>query len=182
LVDEQKIADIPISNVMFDEQQYIIFMQNNQERLYRIAYNLLGNVEEAQDAVQETFIRVWQNRYKIKADSSQAWIIKIVVNLCLDLLRKHKFIENIPKDEYNELTENSIPDPLESCINQEMQIIVQKAISKLTPPYRIAVILRDIEELSYEDIAVVLGVPVSKVKSDLFRGRRKLKEILRPVL
>lgn len=182
MVGEQKIADIPISNAMFDEQQYIIFMQNNQERLYRIAYNLLGNVEEAQDAVQETFIRVWQNCYKIKADSSQAWMIKTAVNLCLDWLRRRKFRENIPEAEYNEFIENGILDPLESCINQEMQIIIQKAISKLTPPYRIAVILRDIEGLSYEDIAVVLGVPISKVKSDLFRGRRKLKEILRPVL
>jgi len=170
---------------MSDEQSFVILMQKNQERLYRLAFYLLNDKEEAKDAVQETFIKVWKKIGNLQWDTSQAWLLKMTVNLCLDWLRKRKFL----KDPANEKSQDDFelelpdpsPDPLEQCVNQEMQIKIREAISKLHPSYRTAVILRDMEGLSYQEISEMLETPVSKVKSDIFRGRRKLREILRPI-
>ena len=72
------------------------------------------------------------------------------------------------------------PDALEQCLSEEMQMKVREAISKLAPKYRAAVILRDLEGLSYREISEMLNMKINKVKSNIFRGRRQLKEILRP--
>lgn len=131
-------------------------------------------------------MKAWKKFETLRSETGRAWITKITVNLCLDWLRKRKFREDFPESE-SQIQEDSEyrlpdpnPDPLEQCLSAEMQAKVTEAISKLPVAYRSVVILRDLEGLSYQDIADVLNTKISKVKSSLFRGRRKLKEILRP--
>jgi len=169
---------------MSDGQDFIILMRQNQECVYRLAFYLLGDEEEAKDAVQEAFMKAWKRFDKRRWETSRAWLLKITTNLCLDWLRRRKFRGSFADEEEQDDSERELPDPkpdpLEQSMSQETQMKVREAVSKLPPPYRAVVILRDLEELSYQEIAEMLSVPVSKVKSDLFRGRRRLKEILRP--
>jgi len=187
LVDQHDVLGISETKYMTDEQNFVVLMKQNQERVYRLAYHLLGNAEEARDATQETFVRAWKKLDAMRWKTSRAWILKIAANLCLDCLRRRKFREHSLQnsDEPGSDPEYEFPDPdlnpLEHCEAKEIQDKVREAISKLPPAYRAVLILRDLEGLSYQEIADVLKTGVSKVKSDLFRGRRQLKEILRPV-
>ena len=171
---------------MADEQDFIVLMQQNQSSVYRLAFHLLGNEEEAKDATQETFVKAWKKLDRLQWKTSKAWLSKITVNLCLDWLRRRKFRAE-PSEEKNEFQESfeyqlpdPNPDPLEQCLSDEVEARVKSAISRLVPKYRAVVILRDLEGLSYQEIAEILNVKISKVKSNLFRGRRELKELLRP--
>jgi len=185
LANQQDILGIPRVDSMSDEQDFITLMQQNQGRVYRLAFHLLGDAEEAKDATQETFVKAWKKFDMLRWETSQAWLLKITVNLCLDWLRRRKFRGDLPeKNESQDSLEYQLsdpnPDPLEQCLSREMQVKVREAVSSLAPKYRAVVTLRDIEGLSYQEIAEMLNVKISKVKSSLFRGRRELKEILRP--
>lgn len=186
--DQQELLSISRVDSMSDEQDFVVLMQQNQGHIYRLAFHLLGNAEEAKDAVQETFVKAWKRLGTLRRETSRAWLSKITVNLCLDWLRRRKFRGDFPeeKDEPPDGFEYQLPDPgpdpLDQCLSEEMQTRVRRAISNLAPKYRAVVILRDLEGLSYREISEMLNVEVSKVKSNLFRGRRELKEILRPFL
>jgi RNA polymerase sigma-70 factor (ECF subfamily) len=186
MVNHQELLDLSRVDSMPGEQDFVIFMQQNQESVYRLALYLLGNTEEAKDAAQESFVKAWKKFETFRSETGRAWIMKITVNLCLDWLRRRKFRNDFPESE-SEIQEDfeyrlpdPNPDPLEQCLSDEMQAKVTEAISKLPVTYRSVVILRDLEGLGYQEIADVLNTKISKVKSSLFRGRRKLKEILRP--
>jgi RNA polymerase sigma-70 factor (ECF subfamily) len=186
MVNQQGLLNLSRVDSVPGEQGFVIFMQQNQERVYRLALYLLGNTEEARDATQESFVKAWKKFETLRSETSRAWITKITVNLCLDWLRRRKFrtdfseSESQLQEDFGYLMPDPKPDPLEQCLNAEVQTKVTEAISKLPVTYRAVVILRDLEGLSYQEIADVLNTRVSKVKSNLFRGRRKLKEILRP--
>lgn len=185
---QHSILNISGIFLMSDEQNFIVLMQQNQERIFRLAFHLLGNEEEARDAAQETFVKAWKKFDALRLETSHAWLSKITVNLCLDWMRRRKFRGELPvvKDESQEGFEYRLldpnPDPLEQCLSDEMQKRVRAAIMKLAPKYRAVVILRDLEGFSYKEIADMLNVRISKIKSNLFRGRRELKEILRPFI
>jgi RNA polymerase sigma factor (sigma-70 family) len=184
--DQQELLSISRADSMSDEQDFVALMQQNQGHVFRLAFHLLGNVEEAKDATQETFVKAWKKLGSLRQETSRAWLSKITVNLCLDWLRRRKFRGDFPEErsESQDGFEYQLPDPnldpLEQSLSSEMQVKVRKAISTLAPKYRAVVILRDLEGLSYREIAEMLNVEISKVKSNLFRGRRELKEILRP--
>ena len=190
MTDQQNILDISGIDSMSDEQDFIILMQQNQGRIYRLAFHLLGDAEEAKDVVQETFVRAWNKLDALQWETCQAWLLKVTTNICLDYLRRRRFrgdfSEEKSKAQYSSehQFEHQLPDPnpspLEKCLDGEMQMRMREAISKLRPHLRAVVLLRDLEGLSYQEIAETLNVKISKVKSDIFRGRRELKEILRP--
>lgn len=186
MANQQQLLDISRVDSMTDEQDFVILIRQNQESVFRLAFHLLGNAEEARDATQETFVKAWKKLDLLRRETSRAWLQKIAVNLCLDWLRRRKFRGEFSEEKgesQNDLEyrlPDPNPDPLEQCLSEEMQTKVRKAISNLAPKYRAVVILRDLEGMSYKEISQMLNVKISKVKSNLFRGRRELKEILRP--
>ncbi len=179
VADRQNILNIADTKSISDEQEFIVLMQENQGCIYRLAFNLLGDAEEAKDATQETFVRAWKKLDILRRETSRAWLSKTTVNLCMDWLRKRKFKGDLPED-YQYQTPDPNPNPLEECMEDEVQSKVRVAISKLAPKYRTALILRDLEGMSYQEIADIMGMKISKVKSNIFRGREKLKDMLRP--
>ncbi len=174
MTSKQDIFHKSIAEPITDEQNFIILMQQNQERLYKLAFHLLGDAEEAKDAVQETFVRVWKKKKSINWKDAHLWVLRTTINLCLDWLRRRKF--NGDSGELNDQIPDPAPNPLDSCLNSEIQIVLRNAIQKLPESYRIVILLRDMEGMSYDEISKMLGMPISKVKSDLFRGRRKIRE------
>lgn len=186
MTDQQSLLDILRVDSMSDERDFVILMRQNQERIYRLAFHLLGNAEEAKDATQEAFIKAWRKLDTLQWETVQAWLVRVTVNLCLDRLRRRKFRTELSgeKGEYQDGFDYQLPDPrpdaLEQCLSEEIEMKVREGISKLAPKYRAAVILRDLEGLSYREISGMLNMKINKVKSNIFRGRRQLKEILRP--
>jgi RNA polymerase sigma-70 factor (ECF subfamily) len=173
------------------KEQFIAILEQYQTQVYKLAIYMLDDEEEAKDVTQEAFLKAWRVFKTIRRKTAKAWLLKTTTNICIDRLRRRKFhcAWGEYNDEYSCLevgnkifgTIDQTPGPLEQCLNQETRELVQKAIAQLPPAYRIAVVLRDLEELSYEQIAEMLSLPLGTVKSDIFRGRRMLKKILRPM-
>jgi RNA polymerase sigma-70 factor (ECF subfamily) len=153
---------------------------------YNIALKMLKNKEDAEDASQEALIKVYRSIEQFNMDSTfKTWLYRIVVNTCLDLTRKNKepviSIDQPIQSGYDtfhmELEDEGLkPDEiLDKKLTQEM---VLEAIDQLEEGFKTIILLRDIEGLSYEEIAEVLSCNLGTVKSRISRGRQRLKEIM----
>lgn len=183
-----------------DEELILEFQQNNTVRAYEIlveryknpltnyVFRFLGDYEACMDVVQEAFIKVY--RYKDSYNSVakfSTWIYTIAGNLArteYQRRRRRKFFSinayGEEKDETYDIPDESYrPDQItDSGIKDE---IIQKAIQKVSPAYREMVILRDIQQLSYEEISEISGVTVGTVKSRINRGRAQLQKLLKDI-
>ncbi|MDZ7374052.1 MAG: sigma-70 family RNA polymerase sigma factor [candidate division KSB1 bacterium] len=171
-----------------DREAFEQIVERYKDQLLNFAYRFLGSRQEAEDVVQDTFLRVYRNRkaYRRVARFS-TWIYTIAGNLAKTELRKRKrrklfSISDLgfeEKDyEISDLTYNP-EDDVEGTLKEE---IIQKEIERLPPKFREVIILRDVQGLSYEEIALILRIPIGTVKSRVNRARlrlqRRLKEIL----
>ncbi len=145
--------------------------------IFNTAYRMLGNYEEAEDASQEAFVRIYKslNRYDPNYKFS-TWAVKITTNYCLDMLRKRKG-EAFPLDEQYDLKDEGLT-PEEHYIRIEQQQMVQRAIDSLPDKYKELIILFHHRGLSYSEIMNVTGEPITIIKNRLYRGRQILKETI----
>lgn len=145
--------------------------------IFNTSYRMLGNYEEAEDAAQEVFIKIYRslNRYD-PCYKFSTWSVKITTNYCLDILRKRK-AEIYPLDEQYDLKDEGL-SPEEHYISLEKQQIVQRAIDELPDKYKELIILFHHRGLSYSEIMDVTGESLTIVKNRLYRGRQMLKEII----
>jgi len=155
-------------------QEYRHIVQQYQVPVFRYCYHMLGAVEEAEDAVQEVFIKAYRklDRYK-EGTSFSSWLYKIAYNHCVDHLRKRRYCQFVP------LCDSIIGDSdTMSCSleNDELSQPLQQAISKLSPDDRTILMLRVLEEKSYEEIAGILGKRSSTVRKRYERLRKKLQQ------
>lgn len=153
-----------------------------EKKIYNVAYRYMGNEADAFDMAQESLIKIYKGLKSFRHESSfSSWIYRLTVNTCLDGLRKRKK-EPLSLDCTMEsgvvLEDKSIDTPETHTLNLESREDIQKAINTLSEDHRITVILRDIQGLSYDEIADTLSISIGTVKSRLSRGRQRLKEIL----
>ena len=167
------------------EDEFLELVRKHQDQIYRHALYLLKNSEDTKDMTQETFIKAWQHRTKIRQETVRSWLLKCVQNLCFNQLRRRKFRVHLSEEEGETLemllhthSHRSNPTPEETAIKQELKQLVHQAIDELPPTMRSIVIMRELEEMSYKEIAEVLKQPENTVKSTVFRARKKLREIL----
>lgn len=162
------------------------------DKLYQLAYRLTGNRQEAEDVVQETFLRVYRNleRYDEKLKFS-TWIYRIAANLCIDRLRKRRAVYSLDAQsgEHEDLDGYSMlpgddRTPESEVLLSETQQLVHRAIESLPPKYKSVAVLRYLQDLSLQEIADVLGIPVTTVKTRVHRARefmrRKIGHLFRP--
>lgn len=147
-------------------------------QVYRLAFCILKSEEEARDAAGDVFIKLYESPEKIPEKGFKPWLMKVVYNHCLDLLRRRKTWQGLLPRLLRYLQAGPEPDPAEAVVDAEEQIIVRQALLKLPEKERAALVLRFYQELSYDEISEVLGVPVSLVGTWLHRGKTRLKEIL----
>ena len=153
-----------------------------EKKVYNVAYRYMGNEADAYDMTQESLIKIYRGLRTYRHESSfSSWVYRLTVNTCLDGLRKRKK-EPLSLDSTMESgvvieDKNSI-SPEEHTLNIESREDIQTAISTLSKDHRITVLLRDIQGLSYDEIAETLNISIGTVKSRLNRGRQRLKEIL----
>lgn len=161
-----------------------------QQKVFNLAYRLLGEREEAEDLTQEVFINVFRHIGEFRGESQfSTWIYQVTTNHCRNRLkylrrRFHHATESIDDPVSTEEGEmgKDIPDegeiPEDRVYRRQVQELVQIALGRLRQEYREAVVLRDIQNLSYQEISEILGIPEGTIKSRLHRARWELKEIL----
>lgn len=169
-----------------DQTAFAELVELYQEKLYHMAYRMLNNRQEAEDVVQETFLRVYNNleRYNDTMKFS-TWIYRIATNLCIDRLRKRKPVYSLDAEsnEYEGLDGYSmIPSddrtPESELLLSETQRIIHQAIDTLPPKYKTVMILRYIHELSLQEVGDILNMPVTTIKTRVHRGREFLRKKL----
>lgn len=143
--------------------------------IYNLACRMLSDREEANDIAQETFLRLYRHIHRYNSEHKfSTWIFAIASRLCIDRLRKIKgSIQELSFD---------IPDtgplPEQQVIHKQLREEIDIAINQLPEKYRLVILLRHVNELSYEEISTALEIPVNTVKTHLFRGREMLKQAL----
>jgi RNA polymerase sigma-70 factor (ECF subfamily) len=152
--------------------------QEFQHRLYSYAWYSLRIAADAEDIVQEAFLKLWENWQDIDPPQVGAWLTRVTQNLIIDHVRKQRTRQRVTDSEadLDQIAQEDAPDPQQQGT---LKRIVEQSIARLNDPYRTILIMREIQGLSYQDIAAILCISVEHVKTDLFRGKRKLREIVR---
>ena len=177
---------------MTDAQQFEVFMHNYQNMVFSTAMRLLAHQAEAEDVVQEVFLKAYE-RFDQMRDNPTAggWLKTVTTNLCLNHLSRYRsrwsffsdlFSGHRDQDEENEI-EFPADDNVEENLNRSERCAeVEQALQKLGSAQRVPLVLYHLEGLSYEEIAAKLNVSLGKVKTDIFRGREVLRKKLQLTL
>jgi RNA polymerase sigma-70 factor (ECF subfamily) len=154
-------------------------VREHSARVYRLAYRLTGNEHDAEDLTQEVFVRVFRSLSNYTPGTFEGWLHRITTNLFLDLMRRRQRIRfEALGDDAAERLRGREPSPAQAYEDRYFDDDVQRALDSLAPEYRAAVVLCDIEGLSYEEIAATLGVKMGTVRSRIHRGRAQLRDAL----
>jgi RNA polymerase sigma-70 factor (ECF subfamily) len=161
-----------------DREAWETIVRRRHSRIYNLAYRFTGRFDEAEDLTQEVFLKVYRTLHTYKAESGafETWIVRVARNHFIDHYRKYK-TERLYTDPLDDNPEVVVPShsridhPGQALERREAAEHVQRLLESLPAEQREAVILRDLEELSYEEIAEILGVPIGTVKSRINRGR-----------
>jgi RNA polymerase sigma-70 factor (ECF subfamily) len=153
-------------------------VREHSARVYRLAYRLTGNQHDAEDLTQEVFVRVFRSLKDYQPGTFEGWLHRITTNLFLDMVRRRARIrfEGLPEDA--ERIKGREATPAQIYDDTHLDHDVQSALDALLPEYRAAVVLCDIEGLSYEEIADVLDIKLGTVRSRIHRGRTQLRAAL----
>ena len=170
-----------------DQNAFSELVQRYERKIYRLAKNITRNDEDAEDVLQDAFLKADTHLDNFKGDSKfYTWIVRIAVNEALMRLRKRRTDRTVPLDEPVELGEETVTreiavwddNPEQRYSSEEWRHILDEAVDDLKPDFRTVFVLRDIEELSTEETAETLGISVPAVKSRLLRARLALREKL----
>ncbi len=154
-------------------------VRDHSARVYRLAYRLTGNPHDAEDLTQDVFVRVFRSLHRFKPGTFEGWLHRITTNLFLDTARRKQKIR------FDGLADNSAerlvsdrPAPAEQLADAGLDHDVAAALAALPPEFRAAVVLCDIEGLSYEEISSILDIKIGTVRSRIHRGRAQLRTAL----
>ncbi len=182
--DEELIKQFQEGNLY----AYDMIVQRYKDQLLNFAFRFLGSIEEAQDVVQETFLRLYQNKHAYRRIAKfSTWIYTIAGNLAKTELRKRKrrklvSISDLSFDE-REYEIKDVQANIERDVDGSLkEEIIQRAIDELPPRFRQIIILRDIQELSYEEVGAIMKIPLGTVKSRVNRARLKLQAKLEDIM
>jgi RNA polymerase sigma-70 factor (ECF subfamily) len=153
-------------------------VRTHSARVYRLAYRLSGNAQDAEDLTQETFIRVFRSLADYTPGTFEGWLHRITTNLFLDMVRRRQRIRFDALPEDTERLAGTAPSPEQVYADTHLDPRIQAALDALPPDFRVAVVLCDIEGLTYEEIATTLGIKLGTVRSRIHRGRVQLREAL----
>ena len=161
-------------------------VRRHQGTVYSLCYRMTGNAVEAEDLAQEAFWRVYQGLGTFRRGARlRPWLHRLTANVCLDALRKRKPAMLPLEEAIGGASEPQTPhgeeSPEQAYLRGEERLDVQQALLHLPGEYRIVLVLRYLEELSYREIAETLNVPVSTVETRIYRAKKMLSEVLSPV-
>jgi RNA polymerase sigma factor (sigma-70 family) len=154
-------------------------VRDHSARVYRLAYRLTGNAHDAEDLTQDVFVRVFRSLHRFQPGTFEGWLHRITTNLFLDGARRRQKIRfDGMADGSEERLPSTWPTPSEQLADADLDHDVAAALAALSPEFRAAVVLCDIEGLSYEEISEVLDIKIGTVRSRIHRGRSQLRAAL----
>lgn len=158
-------------------------VDRHRDRVYTLAYYSLGSHEEAEDATQEVFIRLWRHVREVEEKTLAAWLRRVTQNVCIDMSRRRNAYRArvVANGEGDALLYAEAPggDPEAMAQASELRERIELALASLEEPYRSIVISREIEDMKYDEICEFMRMPLNTVKSYLHRGRRMLRDRLK---
>ena len=173
---------------MADMQKFEVFILQYEKFIYNIAFRVMGNVEDAKDITQEVAVKIYRNFDDVTAiEHVRAWVARITHNTCMDELRRRKGKQAVSYDELIDLgggeavyqqTADTAEEPEALLLRKEVAGHIEEGLRRLSDEHRALIVLRDVQGLSYEEIAKATGAPLGTVKSRISRGRQNLQRIL----
>ena len=182
--------EIILSILGGDPAAYRQLVETYQGRIYGMVCGMVRDPEEARDVTQDVFIKAYQSLERFRIDSNfYTWIYRIAMHRAIDHLRKKKrrpvqvYDDEVATHHGGELSPDHARESPDATLQRSrLRAQIQEAISKLSPDHRQVIVLRELEGLSYREIAEILEVPEGTVMSRLFHARRKLLEVMQPML
>ncbi|MGL5866396.1 MAG: RNA polymerase sigma factor SigE [Dermatophilaceae bacterium] len=173
------VAQTPDAGSAWAAPSWEQVVEQHSARVYRLAYRLTGNVHDAEDLTQDVFIRVFRSLHTYQPGTFEGWLHRITTNVFLDRMRRKQRIRfDALSDESAARLPSRGPGPEQAYADSHFDDDVQRALDALSPDFRAAVVLCDIEGLSYEEVAVTLGIKLGTVRSRIHRGRAQLRAAL----
>jgi RNA polymerase sigma-70 factor (ECF subfamily) len=168
-----------------DSDAFRLLVEQHSRAIFRLAYRITGNEEDAEDVVQETFLRAYRQIDRYEARSSfSTWLYRIASNCSLDLIRKRKHRERGPDPDPDVLSSipSASPGPDRELYSSQISECVNAALGELSAQERTAFVLRHFEGLSIEEIGLALGTGTNATKHSIFRAVQKLRRSLEPLV
>jgi RNA polymerase sigma-70 factor (ECF subfamily) len=163
-------------------------------KVFNVIFRLVGDYDEAEDLTQETFVNAYRAYDRFRGESQvYTWLYRIAVNVCKNRFKQERRASRLPMDSLDEPLpgddgpmQREVPDdkfnPLRAIEAGELRTVIHQAIQELPPEYRVPIVLRELQELSYAEIAQIMEIPVDTVKTRIFRARGLLRNKLAPYL
>ncbi len=161
--------------------------KRHRQLVYRFAYQMASTRDDAEDVVQEAFVRAYQNLGKYRDEAKfTTWLLRIVTNLCTDMARMSQRRQSLEQQQAGGsllwMTQGDIEDPVENLSQDMRAAALRKALNALPSHHRTVIVLRDLEEREYSEIAEILDCTVGGAKLRVLRARRALRERIAPLL
>ena len=190
--DEARLVERLVAR---DERAFNTLVRAYERRVFALVLRMIGNRAEAEDLAQEVFVQVFKAIGSFRGESKlSTWVYRIAINLCKNRTKYLRVRHSGEQDELEALADrvpmgqmrhsnvSQIDRPDEMVAGKQVERIVQQAILKLEPSFRECLVLRDVEDLSYEEIGAITGLPEGTVKSRIHRARAQLKELVETAL
>ncbi|MEI6620968.1 MAG: RNA polymerase sigma factor SigM [Actinomycetes bacterium] len=174
--DERTDHELMAAHIAGDPTAFEELVHRHRDRLWAVAIRTTGDPEEAADGLQEALLSAYRGAASFRGDSKvTTWLHRIVVNACLDRLRRRAARPSVPLPEQDsDFGSGVLADPIDRLGTRELRIEIERALAELPFDQRAAVVLVDVEGYSVEETAAMLGCPTGTVKSRCARGRAKL--------
>ncbi len=174
--NDERDEDVVRRVVDGDTAAFGVLVERHERRVYNLALRMTGREEDARDATQDAFLTALRKLSSFRGEAAfTTWMHRVTVNACYDLLRKRSRAPLLDRTEEHEPEPPPAPDHADAS---DLSIDVQRALLEVPEDYRAVMILHDVQDLPYEEVAEIVGIPVGTVKSRLHRGRIALARAL----
>ncbi len=193
--EEETEAQFVARLVARDESAFNELVLTYERRVFALVFRMLGRRDEAEDLAQEVFVQVFKAIDQFRGESKlSTWIYRIAVNLCKNrtkyLSRRHAgrqedvdaIADRATFASAKGVSVGNVSRPDELVEGMQLEVVVKRAIAQMDPDFRTVLVLRDVEDLSYEEIGAITGLPEGTVKSRIHRGRAQLKALVEKLL
>ena len=184
VVEMENLSDQQLIKLVLkgEKDAFSVLVMRYQKQIYSLTYRFTNNPEDARDLAQEIFIHLY--RVLPKYDGKRnffSWMYKVASNVCCNALRREKQQQTFPLDKVINFSPLTVPrdiHPEEYYERREMRELVRQAVAELPDKYRLPIILRYMEDLSYREIAEILDLPITTIETRLYRGKALLQKRL----
>jgi RNA polymerase sigma-70 factor (ECF subfamily) len=171
----------PVSHIQVDSQADVqtLFVQQNLRRIFLLIYRIVGNVDDAQDLTQETFIKALQRQGQLKdLEKATHWLSRIAANTAIDFLRRNKKFVYIDVNHLSDTAHDALENPEQSLLRGERKLQLAGGLAVLTERERMALLLRDVEDMPADKVAAVMNCSMATVRSHIANARIKFRRYL----